>query len=511
MKVNITKMSLLFILLTGVTASSFFLNDYLTKALSDNNYSKTQLAYGVANGNETALTFAWQQSSFHSDQWLTLAKKLANTSGEASYQLALYYQYSSDKMIFWLNNAIRLKYLPAYILLAKLYFDQDKHTQAREIIAQLPTQLPDKILVESIIIKANIALDQGETDTLGSLIREYSQLLSITEAGQKLVTDINKYQVLSYDTTSNKKTFSNLECQNSIQLFATTIKHLKRLEKLKITFQQQPINNAVCFSAIRYIPISSLECDESPSSAIRCNELGWHKLANTIKTRYIGVMLPRGGANVHFGILYFDAHDSVDVISHEISHLLGFVDEYPLISEHVKCLAPQKESFSLNIAVLKNRYQGDRRSIRTKILKQVAWANHIKESTPILQLVTELNGVQNWQLGTPKAYEQEVGMYLAKSCDNAQWKEEYSAYKGISQRTKLEYFALTYPKLYLDTLTEKNELYRMPSFHYNIALAFSRVNSQDIKNLSQVKFWLEQAISWEVDINRQKKVRQGVF
>jgi hypothetical protein len=83
-----------------------------------------------------------------------------------------------------------------------------------------------------------------------------------------------------------------------------------------------------------------------------------------VTTRYIAIMLPKGGANVHFGMLYFDAKDSIDVIEHEISHLLGFVDEYPLGKGHSKCRTSQQQISAQNIAVLQNGYQGERSAIR---------------------------------------------------------------------------------------------------------------------------------------------------
>ena len=125
---------------------------------------------------------------------------------------------------------------------------------------------------------------------------------------------------------------------------------------------------------VRYIPINELDCNNDPQKAITCNEVQWELRAKTINTRYVGLMLPEGGANVHLGMLYFDAQDSVDVFAHEISHLLGFVDEYALTPEHSICQQPQKEIFSQNISVLKNRYQGNRKEVRVKVLKQLAWA-----------------------------------------------------------------------------------------------------------------------------------------
>jgi hypothetical protein len=46
----------------------------------------------------------------------------------------------------------------------------------------------------------------------------------------------------------------------------------------------------------------------------------------------------------------------------------------------------------------------------------------------------------------------------------------------------------------------------MPSFHYNIALAYYQQN-----NIKQAEYWLKKAASWENDVGRRNKVQQGGF
>ena len=140
---------------------------------------------------------------------------------------------------------------------------------------------------------------------------------------------------------------------------------------------------------------------------------------------------------------------------HEISHLLGFVDEYPLPTNHQNCLQYQKEIFANNIAVLARVYQGSKTVIRQKVLSQLAWGAFIKNSTPILQRVKALSDVDNltkieqWQLGTPTTYNQEVGLFLSESCDNTQ----LQAFKPLYKQTKLRYCEKTLPILYSQILT----------------------------------------------------------
>jgi len=503
-------MSLLIILVIGLSTSSFFLDDYLTKKINKNKHSIAQLNFALEQGNIAALHIAWKKSQYHSKQWLALATTLAKTQGNAAYQLGIYYQDNLTQATFWYKSAIRLKHPEASIALAQLYFQQDKLNKATEILAALPITLSQKLMIEANILKVNVAINRGSIAEVKQMFTKYAQELQNTEKGQLLLTDIKKYQVLNNNQVIKINSLT-ITCDNSIQLFTTNLKHLKHLEGLIKDFKEQALNRAVCFSPIRYMPINALNCRYEQNKAIRCDELNWKSWASKINTRYVGIMLPKGGANVHLGILYFDVQDNVDVVAHEVSHLLGFIDEYALAAEHVKCRFSQSGRFSQNIAVLKKHYQGDRSVIRTKVLKQLAWAKYIKNTTPILQATISSNDKQNWLLGTSKEYKDEVGLFNAQTCDNStyQKKANFSAFKPLSYRTKLQYFALNFPELYLTLIQENSMQYLMPSFHYNIALAYFKQIPFNQKNIERAHYWLEQAEKWERDENRRNRVRLG--
>jgi hypothetical protein len=215
-------------------------------------------------------------------------------------------------------------------------------------------------------------------------------------------------------------------------------------------------------------------------------------------------MVEKGGANVHLGMMYLDSHDSIDVFSHEISHLLGFVDEYPLAKSHERCLQPQPEPFSHNIAVLNNTYYGDRTILREQILKAIPWAQYISNKTPILQKI--LGQEKTWRLGTPENNNDHFGLFIAESCDNSSVasKLDISAYKPIAKRTQLRYFAKDFPQEYVTLLSDQSKQFLMPSFHYNMALALYQHGI-----IEEAKYWLEQATLWEKNSIRRKRIRQG--
>jgi len=518
-------MSLSIFLLTGLSTSSFFLANYLTRIIEKNEYTTAQLNFAIAQENETALLYAWQQSKQGSENWQNLAKKLAKNNGEVAFLLANFYlnkeslgiksSSQSEQAILWYQQAIRLNYSRALIALAKLYFHQGNISDAQNLVATLNVMefshtQGESVTFSAIILTIKIAISTGKIKLAKSVIRKFSSLLQANEVGASLLSAIDKYQVLpSKGDISLEQVDASASCATSIQLFATNLSHLAQVERLVKRFKHQPLNGLVCFSPVRYISLSALSCSSAPQGAILCDETKFHEIADSITTRYIAIMLPKGGANVHFGMLYFDAQDNIDVVEHEISHLLGFVDEYPLVKGHVKCRASQQQVSAQNIAVLQNSYYGERSSIRTKILKQLAWAEQIKKSTPILHLKNEGSQKdQYWQLGTPEQFKHEVGLFKSLTCDNNSVKQQstFNAFKPLSDRTKLQYDELNFPKEYIRLLLNNSQQFLMPSFHYNIALAYYQQN-----NIKQATAWLEQAAGWESVDSKRKRILQGAF
>jgi len=379
--------------------------------------------------------------------------------------------------------------------------------------------LTNKILTESaLILRLNRAIDLGDTRLVNTLLNSDVSKLASNTTMDSLLVNIDKYLVIDQKSVFTNNTFDKpSSCITSLQLFATNIKHLKHIELLIKDFKaQQPLAKYICLPTPRYISLEKLDCTANRHEAISCDEAIWEGIAESVHSRHIGLMLKQGGANVHMGILYFDTKDNVDVFSHEISHLLGFVDEYPLIKAHEKCRGVQSKTFSHNIAVLKKFYQGTRKSVRFGILKNIPWAASIKSSTPILQeAVIGENNEMYWRLGTPIEFKDKVGVHIAESCQKAtednnvasvQGGSGLSAFKPLSRRTQLRYFSSDFPVEYLTLLQMKPKAYLMPSFHYNIAFALFQ-QGQTI----DAKYWLEQAAKWEEDPLKKLIILSGEF
>ncbi|WP_019027817.1 hypothetical protein [Colwellia piezophila] len=545
---QIYRLILLSSLMIFLSSSSFFISEYLTKQLSDQSYREGQFTYALKYHHVTALTIALSAVEKGSNDWLVLSRELGSSDKDAAFTLgqwywqqALHQQNSPQQVrealtnsaIMWFGQAIRLTSQQAVIALAQLYFNQGELRQAQLSLAQLSYPILDNRLAESaLILRVKIAIYQGELVLVKQLLNSDTFKLYGRLKVEKLRAEVMKYGVIASDKSrqNNKRNQVNINvdfsnhasfaspssCITSLQLFATNLTHLQHIERLISTFkaQQPSIAHYICLPTPLYISVKQLDCITDDELAITCDETTWQSIAEKVKTRHIGLMLEKGGANVHLGILYFDINDNADVFSHEISHLLGFVDEYPLRKSHETCKAAQKKPFSHNIAVLNRYYVGNRPSVRASILNNVPWAASINTSTPILQEADKGNRANNkWLLGTPIDYIEQVGLHLAETCQNSIPTKTsqssdlalgYSAFKPISRRTQLKYFTEKFPQEYLTILENKPTAYLMPSFHYNIALALYQQG-----DINQAKHWLKQAARWEDEPLRKLRVLQG--
>jgi len=217
---------------------------------------------------------------------------------------------------------------------------------------------------------------------------------------------------------------------------------------------------------VKYISKKRLSCQHENNEAIRCDETIWmeglpDEPVVDRDIRFLAVLIEKGGANVSSGILYLDSEDTVDVFFHEIAHLLGFVDEYPLAKNHQRCLSVQTKMFAHNIAVLPRLYQGTRPEVRAEILSQLPWAKYIEAST---ELVTKTS--QGWLLGSNKIKKRNevVGAYIAETCS----KQNFVAVKPLKQRTALRYFEEKFPALYIQLLEDEKVRFLMPNYQFNV-------------------------------------------
>ena len=343
--------------LMALPSSSFFLSGYLTRLIESDEQTVKQLDYALTLHNSTAYRYLVLKNREGSEPWLFAQKELAKVDAKAALTLANWYSKQSQlleslapekhsknqqNMVLWLQQAIRLNDDEAKISLAEHYLNSESFDKAKVVLSQMPQEA-----LFTVLLKVKLSIAIGEQASALALIEKNSSLLNQHIQGQTLLNKLKKFQVITHSADIPEQLIGK-NCPISLQLFATQLTHLDLLEQLVSDFMAKEISQFVCFAPIRYLSKQVLECESQKSSAISCNEKLFNQIAATVNTRYLGVMLPEGGANVHFGILYFDKFDTVDVLSHEISHFLGFIDEYPLKENHEACLDIQQKPFAHN-------------------------------------------------------------------------------------------------------------------------------------------------------------------
>ena len=511
------KVIIIIILSILLSSENFSLDDYLTDKLNGNDYSKDQLTYALTLKLDAAYKVKFTEAKLGSEAWLYYAKLLARDNGQISKEIANYYfqQGELDTSVIWYKQAVKLSDTSALLPLVKLYISQNKLGLARKVLENVK-----KLSLTQIHVAVELAIAQGDL----SYIAKHLDRLASNARGETLLTKISQYKVLAgininetvskgnylLNNVQNKLLKPEKICSTSMQLLATSLADLEKLSQFKKQFEKNPLNQFLCLSKPEYISINKLYCDHTKNSVIKCDEGTWQAFAQNFNTRYIALLYPYGKANVHLGIMYIDREDTFDIFSHEITHLLGFVDEYPLVKEHPKCYQVQTVKFAQNIAVLDKKYYGNRKAIRHNILKSIPWANQIKSLTPILTAPVTLKNEppkkstdgNSWLLGTPKAYRGEYGVFNADTCNTA----DFRSYKPLDKVTQLQYYQVDFPNQYLDLLVANRHKYLMPSFHYNIAMSLLRKGS-----IEEGRIWLFKSASMEEEKARKIKVLQAIF
>ena len=442
-----------------VLLSLFFLIFTYTAKLNSAEITSQELSIleylHVFTATDTDERLAQLHAVGNKNAWMHLAQLHAHKSPNTAFQLGEYFLNRNNKRsaVIWFKTAIRQKHSGARLALANIYFESQQYLAIKPLL--LPIITNDKAL--TILYK--LALHQGD---LNFVDKYKSQLAKANDAD--FYRELVHYSVFN-DTLEEKKigtqsSSSVATCLFEVQLFATNLAGLRHAVALISSFEQHRLSEYICLAPPKYIPSKTINCQNEISKHINCNARVW-LTRKDVSSRYIGLIVEQGAANVDNGIMYLDQHDTIDVLVHELSHFIGFLDEYPLSKQHQVCQKAQETPFAHNLVILDKNYQGNRKALREHILSQVPWRDLIKDSTPILS-----QGKNGWQLATPREFNDQVGVFKADTCF---YSSHVQAFKPITRRTKLEYFELTFPEIYERIFLLAPRQYLMPSYHYNIS------------------------------------------
>ncbi|QOL24326.1 hypothetical protein LP316_07985 [Thalassotalea sp. LPB0316] len=304
-----------------------------------------------------------------------------------------------------------------------------------------------------------LAIELGNLDYMLSTIKQRSSeadlanfiaLLQAVYFDELPIEELDKHRSLfSAQRISYFQVKPAQSCKRTITFLATTIDDIERLSNRLTALSDHPITQVVCPVEVRYLPISWLDCQANSGEPIMCDEQVFNAFTKLVNTDYLGVLLPEGGANVHGGILYLDREDSAEVIAHELGHLAGFIDEYPLRENHLAC-QQANQVIGRNVVTLSL----DNNSTREQLLQLLPWRAQIKETTP---LFTVFDGER--KVGTPISHQAEVGIFLSETC---QKNALINAYKPIKKPNFMRYFELPMPEPYIEML---DEMIKEPASH----------------------------------------------
>ena len=480
-------LTLLVVLLMSLNlnSSSFSLPSYLNSLLNDGQYNQSQLSLARAMQLESALYYDIENNPLFSIAWLKSAKILARKDKSLAWQLHLYYRQRQNgwtnkrDTVYWQQQALRLGAWQAIVAYAYELSEQGEYEQAQSLLNEIDIQ-------HAANSKAILAIDNGDITLLNELFKRKTILKYLDV---ELINAIKKFKILESDSTEISKHLLSTTSKNSaqclypIQLFATKVAHLKQLEQKILGIQAQPLfSRAFCFQPIKYINPKRFSCSHTPSSRIDCDieQLANHSSADT---RYIGLVAPKGAANVNNGVLFIDSDDTQQVIEHELLHLLGFIDEYPLPELHSAC--DNTGAIALNVVNLEHKQFSSDKHARDYVSKFVPWIDLIDKGTPITHKSNE-----GLSLGTPSNFKQNIGLFKAKTCERHP-NTSTTAFKPLSRTTKLQYFEVSISANYEEIFLQhqhKND-FLMPSYHYKIGLKYKLMNKE-----KQANIWFEKSM-----------------
>ncbi|WP_286219635.1 tetratricopeptide repeat protein [Thalassotalea agarivorans] len=419
-----------------LSSSSFHLMHYLNKALSEETPTPEIITLGTKHNIAQALRHARMQTSPRSPTYHQLSAALAKQDVEEALLLAHRYaenRHDKDAQL-WFEQAMRLAPQKAQIPYATWLYERGQYSDINAMLDATNTaHLP-------LLMRVNIRLGNVY------FVEQHIEQLEDANIADELVEQINRYQVV----TSLPKFVS--QCENSVQPIATSLEDLTSLESKLATLRDSFVASQFCFDTPKYVPIDRLQCNRLPNAPIMCDEDIWLSYQGDIAAKLLLVMLPRGGANVHGGIMYIDRADTPNVIEHELMHWLGFVDEYPLRATHNFCTGAY---VAKNVVVLDADAS---QSSRETLLAQLPWRIYIEEDTV---LVSEQDG--ELVLGTPKNGQQKIGLYRAKTCDNS----ATQAYRPLPGRNIMTHLGEGLPPLYQRMISEEQSIKVNANFRDN--------------------------------------------
>lgn len=162
---------------------------------------------------------------------------------------------------------------------------------------------------------------------------------------------------------------------------------------------------ALCFKAPVFIDSQQLACSEQRAERIQCNAKPLTELVMQTGATQLLVLAGQGGASYNNGWLQLPETATLPLLRHELSHLFGFIDEYPLAEAIAgdECVAgritPNLLFSKDDLPAYLARWQLDAADIR---LTEVDSCRHT--SRQAYRVVSADSHLQHYELPVPDLY-----------------------------------------------------------------------------------------------------------
>lgn len=215
-------------------------------------------------------------------------------------------------------------------------------------------------------------------------------------------------------------------CVAVVQPVLSDQRSVERWQFLSAQWPKQALAGVgLCFAKPLLVDYRALNC--SQVGRLQCNSQPLEPLALSINHRLWLLLAGEGGANYQHGLVSAPVNADWGLLSHELSHAMGFLDEYPL-SEAVARTVCQPGTLSSNVLFAKEDVQ--------RFAKHFALQQH--EIT-----LTEIETCR------------QIGL---------------AAWRPVAATTNLQHHEYPLPKLYLTVMAQQLRQIELAPIHYLLAM-----------------------------------------
>ena len=413
------------------------------------NTNKDYLFLAARLGLPEANWLAYRQTN--NIEYLQLAAR--NNHPAAVYAWYRYLVSKGEKtQLIWLEQAVSLDVDAAYLERLKLYVEAQQWTEA-----------------ERFLLLHKSAFDRQEASATAQylMLKESIELalnsaLTIKASVQAVVGN----KQVSASGWQHEFMPAEAGCRFAVRVLVAAPAMVRKAKSLFTQFNQSEMGKfGFCFLPIEIEPRLLSLCDFNPAHRIDCDLaklallLRLNEKTQAAAYSHILLMLDKGEANTRGGLMFVDDSDDLAVLSHEVAHWLGMVDEYRI---------------------------GDEQQGQLCSVGRPSWIGHNVF-------------VANKRLPKNKAEDlAQQRLFPTNTCAGT----EFQAYKRFEEASFMEFLDLPLSDAYLALMASEQRTNNWIPAAMNLALTFkledTDVLSQEVLVQAQTEYvyWLTQAARW---------------